>query len=80
MNLSLLLEIVTGMHPDRDALVDGGSRWTFSELAHDAARWASWLRREAPAGPVLSLCPKMRRPASGCCSRASATSSSVPAA
>lgn len=52
MNVALLLELITDMHPTRGGLSFGSETLTYEELLQRAHKWSAAIHR-APTGPVM---------------------------
>src|SRR5258708_32438532 len=59
LNLAMLLEDNAGKHPDRDAIVFGGTRLTYARLNAAACQVANGLRARGirPGDKVALSCP-----------------------
>ena len=55
MNITLLLETVAAMHPERVAVRAGGEDVRYAEMVTRCHRWGAWLRERARGEPVLYL-------------------------
>ena len=55
MNITLLLETVAAMHPERVAVRAGVQEVRYAEMVTRCRRWGRWLRERARGAPVLYL-------------------------
>lgn len=55
MNITLLLETVAAMHPERVAVRADGRDVRYADMVVRCRRWGTWLRERARGAPVLYL-------------------------